>query len=218
MSRGPDLKPRKQRSDRGVPKDPRNAAIVDQIIKLLVLDTRPGEIKRIMVRTYPDKFKVTRSVEQYIAVARKRVGTVLAQTPEESLAKSVEFWAEKKRTFESNAAGLRRQVAEAEAKLASEKEPAAVRALLRKLKGAKRELQVQLQWSMNAQREIDRLIGNHAPYRVARTTTDGKDVDRPAVDREPLTAEEGLAELQEMLTRAKSRGSVLEIAETNLEN
>lgn len=224
--RGPDLKPRKERADKGKPKDPRNERIIGQICQLLVMDTRPGEIKKAMVGAYPDKFKKGRAVERYMAVARARVLTVVTQTPEESLARSLEFWADKKRTFEGNVAQARRQVVELEgdretpgkieaARLAGDAK--LVKILSLRAIEFRSVAQSNLVLSMNAQREIDRLIGNHAPFRVARTTAAGEDVDRPA-EREPLTPEEGRVELEDLLRLAHARGGTLDQLETHREN
>ena len=59
--------------------------------------------------------------------------------------------------------------------------------------------------SMECRREMDKLLGCHAPVKHANTTKDGDDVDTPA-SIEPITQEQEDAEWNELLDTLNARG------------
>lgn len=143
-------------------------AIIEQIRRMLVLGMTDGEIRRKI--SEEQKMK-RQSVIPYITAARKRNREFLGTSNDDNLADSLGYWTRKKQEAEQMLGVARKGIADAEAMLKDESDKDAPDAELydainARIEGLRKTVYAQEQFSRDAQREIDRLKGTHAPIRV----------------------------------------------------
>lgn len=166
-----------------------------------------------------------RYVERYITWARNRNGQLIAGTADEKLATSISYWARKKQDAEQIIAREKRAIESArkiyndsiaeisriedEAKRVEGKFPKNVNERLeilemrcsnatREMERAHESQRIANLGSMNAQEKLDRLNGVHAPIKIARTDSTGKDIPK-------MTDEEVTERLRELISKIPTK-------------
>lgn len=143
-------------------------AITEQVRRMLVLGMTDGEIRR---KVSEEQKMKRRSVIPYITLARKRNREFLGTSNDDNLADSLGYWTRKKQEAEQMLGAARKGISDAEAMLKDESDKDApdaelFDALNNRIEGLRKTVYAQEQFSRDAQREIDKLKGTHAPIRV----------------------------------------------------
>ncbi|MCC7422551.1 MAG: hypothetical protein IT428_19905 [Planctomycetaceae bacterium] len=167
---------------------------VEDVRKLMILHHSDGDIKRMLAVKWDVK---PRYVERYLCVARARNREALGRDEVACRADSIGWWTEK--LSEKEAQLRAAQVDFNNATITADRARRAIQSkegdweeakkalreannLKKRARYVMREIEPLLIQYQNA---IDRLLGNHAPVKVAQTTKDGKDVAKPAEPVDP---------------------------------
>lgn len=219
-------------TERGLPRQRRRKlerheadAVVEYARTLLIMDVNRCDMKREIGK----KFNLDpRSSERYITLAGRRNHTHLGESADESLAKSLGYWSRKKQQSEqrlqrelgieqranrslelcdADFERLREQATD-DKPLIEQFEAVEMRRsnAISLREQARKAMFTAEMVSKEAQREIDRLKGNHAPLKIAKTDSKGEDIPEPI---EPTTQEAVDQELREILDQLKSRQSAV---------
>ncbi len=140
-------------------------AIIEEIRQSIRLGYTDGEMKRAISKKHKLK---PRSVEKYIAAARKRNLQYLGASEDENLSASLAYWTRKKQEAESFLVTAMRGIIDTERRISEESgggDAELFDALNARLEGLRKTVYTQEQFSREAQKEIDRLKGVHAPVR-----------------------------------------------------
>lgn len=194
--------------------------LIEQIRGLLRLNFTKGDIKR-HVRQLREKRGVVplsnKTVEKYISHARKRNLQILDLNEDEALADSIALWSRKQQEAEAESGRakemLRRQETsydaaeqerdEAETDAARELAEKSLQRIARVMEHLRRTITTAELTVQSCQDRIDRLRGNHAPVKIARTNTKGEDVDVPPP--QPATVEKANDVLRDLVEKIKAR-------------
>lgn len=183
-----------------------------------------GDIKRHFRENYGVGYRQT---HRYIRHARDRNLEHLNKTADQHLADSVADWQKMRHEAEETIRRCRRQMAEAEnvqrnqsailsspnaseeAQIAASAAMAECRKLIDALGRQMASARITIQ---RTRQEMDRLLGNHAPMKVAQTTKDGRDVAKAADGPEPAEPAKTIDELAAAF-RARQSGSPDDVAD-----
>ena len=197
---------------------------IEEVRTLMSLNYSDGDLKRMLAERWakvlPDgtrKPMRPRSVEQYLTVARERQRELLGRPAPDARADSLDFWRRKQQEAQGRAAQGREEmrlaqesIKKAEAVLDDHKakdeakEIAAIRlkAAVTRQDHARRTIWAAEQQVREDQGVIDKLLGNHAPVKLARTTPEGEAVDKPAApEPEPTDPNKTIEDLAEQLRK-----------------
>lgn len=215
---------------------PKADQLVETIRRMLILDVNPGDIKR-KIPTMPEfKGFRPRSIELYITIAKRRQHESIGESNDEALAKSLGYWSGKKQQAEAriqreqsieNLANrslercekdfddLRERVTE-DSPLTERFEAIEIRRrnAIALREQARRTIFTSEMISKDAQREIDRLKGNHAPLKFAKTDSKGQDVPEPE-PIEPMTQEAVKEELKGLVEQLRNRQAAITVPSGN---
>lgn len=195
-------------------------ARIEQVRGMLILNMTKGDIKRKMRTEYGLKHGQT---ERYLRYARNRNLESIAKSEDEALSESMSYWSKKKQDAEIGLMRASRRLDGYQAKDGRRIEGLVAKEarLLAQIDDSetsdevREHLVIQLDRvlvamddarksayscrmsSMDAQDRIDKVLGNYKPQRFARTTKDGKDVDKPAA-AEPETVGKGDDEIERL--------------------
>ena len=196
---------------------------VEQTRGWIRLGFRDGEIKKKGSAEWGIK---PRSVDKYLTSARKRNREYTGVPEDQNLAESLAYWTKKlqeheillqaefrryldaSKTHDKTAEEVSRIQESGEATVSTER----LEILEMRLENASKAItQARAgMWSHNqsskdCRREIDRLLGVHAPIKHAETTKGGQDVNKPA--GEPVTLKAADEEIAELLEKLRARGN-----------
>lgn len=216
----PDInEPKRFRIPKATPAE--KHARIEEVRALLRINYHDGDIKRLCAHRWGTS---GRYVEKYITWARQRNRETLETSEDENLAASLAYWSKMQQDAEASyekeekayevARGAyfycEKQIQEIERGPQPDSKKEDVKQLLQRQAVAtqmmklSRATMVSAQTdSRSAQDRIDRLKGNFAPVKYAKTTKDGSDVAMPAAM--PSTVEKVDDELQKLVDQLRGR-------------
>jgi hypothetical protein len=189
-------------------------ARVDLAIRMLIMCFS----KRDIERAFAERFSISpRSTWRYLSAARKRMRWLADKDHEDCVAEATETWGRRLRESSSKCSDVDKALRECDEKIRATEEVIeglsgevslgpAERAELNQAITAREHAVAQYERLMSqrpmfdrniveSRREIDRLLGTHAPIKVARTDTAGNDVVQP------LNQNEADAELEMLIDK-----------------
>jgi hypothetical protein len=177
-----------------------------------------------------------RSVERYITIAWRRQREFIGESADDSLASSIGYWAGKKQNAEfridreqaiENMANRSLERCEKDfdtlREMVTEDNPLTERFEAVEMRRrnaialreqARRAIFASEMISKDAQREIDRLKGNHAPLKIAKTDSKGQDIPEPE-PIEPVTVQAAEEELKGLVEQLRSRQASITVPSGN---
>lgn len=207
-----------EKRKRGRPPNPAEEQIIEAIRGLLRINQTDGDIRRMVVSNKNFGITSTKAVGKYIALARKRNKQAIQRTEDEALSDSLGLWASKQRDA-MQAVGKARQNIEYHTQRIREceeiidnpdsgKEKVEIALIqqtrsVQQMDDARRTIYSGERTVMECQDRIDRLLGNFAPVKVAKTDTKGRDI--PAESPQPATHNEAKSKVEGILETLKSR-------------
>ena len=199
---------------RGRPPNPAEEQIIEAIRGLLRINQTRGDIVRMVVANKNFGIESARQVGRYMRLARARNKQAISRSEDEALSDSIGLWASKQRDAQQ-AIGKARQsidyhtqrIRECETVIDdpdSPKEKIEIALIqqqrsVQQMDDARRTVYGAERTIIECQDRIDRLLGNFAPVKVARTDTKGRDVagceaSQPATHNEAKNRVEGILE------------------------
>jgi hypothetical protein len=198
---------------------------IEFVRSLIRLNFGVGDVKRMASKRFGVKRK---TVQAYLSYARERNRSILDATEDQALADSLLYWSRKQQDCEATIQREKLlQAKSIEVLRSAEKEIDELetgrtpdnpqterleilemrkRTAVKLIDHARRACFTSEQGSRDAQDRIDRLRGNLAPIKLARTTKAGDDIDDPT-KREPATVADANREIVELLGRIRSKGA-----------
>lgn len=200
----PDSPPKKPRKKSHRPTRDEIENRVNQIRKMLRMNMSDGDIKRALSKEWGI---AKHNVLTFIRLARKRNASMLDPGEDQHLATSLAHWSRKQQEAEhtiqierNSQEKARKSIDLAEAEIDNiglsgiGLERLEVLELRKKnaikiMDHARRAIFSMSMFSKECQDRIDRLLGNYAPMKIARTKADGSDIDAGKLSAEEVVRE-----------------------------